>query len=60
MSEATRLRELQGMALRLAAAATDDDARRKLLAMAEDFASQAQALERATQEPKDEPPLAAT
>jgi hypothetical protein len=60
MSEAARLRELQGMALRLAAATTDDAARRKLEAMAEEYAVQLAALERAAEDPKDEPPLPAT
>jgi hypothetical protein len=56
MLEATRLRELQGMALGLAAATTDDEARQKLLSIAEDFAAQASALEK----PKEGPPLSAT
>jgi hypothetical protein len=56
MSEAARLRELQAMARRLAAATLDDEARRRLLEMSEELAAQADALE----QPKDEPPLPAT
>jgi hypothetical protein len=60
MSEANRLRELQAMALRLAAATTDGAAREKLESLAEELAAQALAQESADRVPQDEPPLAAT
>lgn len=48
------------MALRLAAATIDLDVRAKLMQSAEQFAAEAEAIEAAEAEPKDEPPLPAT
>ena len=59
MPELARLIELESMARRLAKGTADDDARAKLQELADQLASQIQAMEAGDGEPKDEPPLPA-
>ena len=59
MSDAKRLHELHDLARRLALGTTDRDTREALTLIADDYLSQAEALEAPKADPEDEPPLTA-